>query len=70
MMRVPYCANVQGLGTAFQRPGLARLVTVLYRTALSGARRVFLKTATMRRFFFKRHIIPQKKGCVLPGRGV
>lgn len=70
MMRVPYCANVQGLGTAFQRPGLARLVTVLYRTALSGARRVFFENSDNAALFFQRHIIPQKKACVLPGAGV
>lgn len=70
MMGVPYCANVQGLGTAFQRPGLARLVTVLYRTALSGARRVFFENSDNAALFFQRHIIPQKKACVLPGAGV
>ncbi|MFQ8760143.1 MAG: glycosyltransferase [Intestinimonas sp.] len=68
MMRVPYCANVQGLGTAFQRPGLARLVTVLYRTALSGARRVFLKTATMRRCFSKAYY-PAEEGVCAPWGG-
>lgn len=37
MAGVPYCANVQGLGTAFQKRGLARLVTVLYKLALGKA---------------------------------
>lgn len=38
---VPYCANVQGLGTAFQKKGLAAFVTVLYRLALRRAKTVF-----------------------------
>ena len=29
---IPYCANVQGLGTAFQKKGLAQMVTVMYKT--------------------------------------
>ena len=40
---VPYCANVQGLGTAFQRKGLAQFVTVLYKLALGKARTVFFE---------------------------
>ena len=27
---IPYCANVQGLGTAFQKKGLAQIVTMMY----------------------------------------
>ena len=34
---VPYCVNVQGLGTAFQKPLIAQLVTVMYRKALKKA---------------------------------
>ena len=30
-MGIPFCANVQGLGTAFQKPGLAQFVTLLLR---------------------------------------
>ena len=33
-MGIPYCVNVQGLGTAFQKPALACLVTALNKTAL------------------------------------
>ena len=32
VMGIPFCTNVQGLGTAFQRKGLAQFVTLLYRT--------------------------------------
>ena len=42
-MNIPFCANVQGLGTAFQRKGLAQFVTALYRTALKKAKVVFFE---------------------------
>ena len=31
-LNIPFYANVQGLGTAFQKPGLAQFATVLYKT--------------------------------------
>ena len=43
---IPYCANVQGLGTAFQKPGLAQMVTVMYKTALLKARTVFSRSGS------------------------
>ena len=60
MAGVPYCANVQGLGTAFQKKGLARLVTLLYKLALGKAHTVFLRERSERRR------IPQSEDC--PGR--
>ena len=40
---IPYCVNVQGLGTAFQKKGLAALVTVMYRHAVKKAKTVFFE---------------------------
>ena len=51
MAGIPYCANVQGLGTAFQRKGLAQFVTVLYRMALGRARTVFFENEANAGFF-------------------
>ena len=31
-LNIPFYANVQGLGTAFQKPGLAQFATVLYKS--------------------------------------
>ena len=67
---IPYCANVQGLGTAFHRRGLAALVTVLYRMGLSGARTVFFENQTDARTFLDRRILEQRCIRVLPGAGV
>ena len=39
--QIPYYANVQGLGTAFQKPVLTGLVTILYRIAFQKVKYVF-----------------------------
>lgn len=67
---VSYCANVQGLGTAFQRKGLAAFVTRLYRMALRRANTVFFENVSNAATFQARSIIPREKEFVLPGAGV
>ena len=67
---IPYCVNVQGLGAAFQRRGLAKMVTVLYRTALCKAKTVFFENWGNAREFLNRKIIPESKVVVLNGAGV
>lgn len=70
MAGIPYCANVQGLGTAFQRKGLAQFVTFLYRLALGKARTVFFENRANADEFLNRHILPAGKETVLPGAGI
>ena len=67
---IPYCANVQGLGTAFQKKGLAQVVTAMYKTALLKARTVFFENQGNANEFLSRHIIPEKKITVLNGAGI
>lgn len=67
---VPYCANVQGLGTAFHRRGLSALVTVLYRMGLSGAKTVFFENREDAQTFLDRRITAGRRVRVLPGAGV
>lgn len=67
---IPFCANVQGLGTAFQRKGLARFVTVLYKTALRKSGVVFFENEGNAREFIDRKILPQEKITILPGAGI
>jgi galacturonosyltransferase len=69
-MRIPFCANVQGLGTAFQRKGLAQFVTILYRTALKKANTIFFENEGNAQEFVRRKILPQEKITVLPGAGI
>ena len=70
MLGIPYCANVQGLGTAFQRKGLAQFVTALYRTALKKAKVVFFENEGNAQEFIERKILPREKITVLPGAGI
>ena len=70
MAGIPYCANVQGLGTAFQRKGLAKFVTVLYKAALRKARVVFFENGGNAQEFIDRKIIPEERIAVLPGAGI
>jgi glycosyltransferase involved in cell wall biosynthesis len=70
MAKIPYCANVQGLGTAFQRKGLAQFVTILYRTALKKAKVVFFENQGNAQEFRDRKILPGEKITVLPGAGI
>jgi galacturonosyltransferase len=70
MMGIPFCANIQGLGTAFQRKGLAEFVTVLYRAAMKKAKAVFFENEGNAREFIDRKILTRKKITVLPGAGI
>ena len=69
-MGIPYCVNVQGLGTAFQKSGLAQLVTVMYRTALKRARVVFFENEGNARLFRELNITPASQQRVLHGAGI
>lgn len=70
MLGIPFCANVQGLGTAFQRKGLAQFVTMLYKAALRKAHTVFFENRGNAQEFIDRKIIPEEKITVLPGAGI
>lgn len=67
---VPYCANVQGLGSAFQKEWLAKFVTLLYRAALRKAKTVFFENKFNAHEFVKRRIIGKDRVAVLHGAGV
>lgn len=70
MAGIPYCANVQGLGTAFQKRGVAALVTLLYKLALKKARRVFFENESNAEAFVSRGILPAEKITLLSGAGI
>ena len=67
---IPFCVNVQGLGTAFQRKGLAIFVTALYKAALRKAKTVFFENHGNAKEFLDRKIIPSEKITVLSGAGI
>lgn len=67
---IPYCTNVQGLGTAFEKPLLSSVVSVMYHSALRKARTVFFENGENAQFFLKRKIISSAQAKVLPGAGI
>lgn len=67
---IPYCVNVQGLGTAFQKKGLAALVTIMYRHAVKKAKTIFFENEGNAAVFRARHITPAWQQTVLHGAGV
>ena len=63
--KIPYYANVQGLGTAFQKPVLAGFVTVLYRIAFRKVKYVFFENKENAREFGERNIVSADRQVVL-----
>ncbi|MGN0478792.1 MAG: glycosyltransferase family 4 protein [Hominenteromicrobium sp.] len=69
-LKIPYCVNVQGLGTAFQKTGLAWFVTLLYKMALRKVQTAFFENEENAAEFRKRRITPAEKQTVLHGAGI
>ncbi len=67
---IPYAANVQGLGTAFEKPVLSSVVSVMYRSALRKARTVFFENEENAQFFLHKNIISARQMKLLPGAGI
>ena len=67
---IPYCVNVQGLGTAFQGGAIAALVTRMYKTALKKARVVFFENQANAAMFRELNITPESQQRVLMGAGI
>ena len=70
ILGIPYVANITGLGSAVENPGLVQKVTVgLYRLAFRKVDCVFFQNEENRQFFEKRRIAMGKHK-MLPGSGV
>lgn len=69
-LHIPFCANVQGLGTAFQKPVLAKFVTLLYKAAFKNVETVFFENEVNAAEFRNRRIIDMEKQVVLNGAGI
>ena len=70
LLGIPYCANVQGLGTAFQKKGLAQFVTILYKMAFNKVHTVFFENEGNAQEFIDRKILKREKITVLNGAGI
>lgn len=69
-LSVPYCVNVQGLGSAFQNDYIAKLVTWMYKWAVRDAKVVFFENEGNAAYFRKKKITPASQQCVLRGAGI
>ncbi len=69
-LKIPFYANVQGLGTAFQKPGIAQFVTLLYKYAFRKVQRVFFENEANAEEFRKRKILTGDRQVVLHGAGI
>lgn len=69
-LKIPYCANVTGLGTAFEKQMLAPIAVRLYRLAFRRVKTVFFENDHNRRFFIGGRMIEEDKTCLLNGAGV
>ena len=69
-MKIPYCVNVQGLGTAFQKKGLREIVIRMYKMALKKAGTVYFENTGNAKLFLQERIIRRDQVCLLKGAGV
>lgn len=69
-LKIPYVANITGLGTAIENGGLMQKITlVLYKIGLRKAQKVFFQNAENRDFMINRGIVKTDYD-MLPGSGV
>ena len=70
LKKIPYAANVTGLGNAIENGGLMqRLTLFLYRIGLKKAETVFFQNSANRDFMVSKKIVKAKND-LLPGSGV
>lgn len=69
-LKVPYIANITGLGTAVENPGLMQKLTVmLYRVAFKKISCIFFQNTENMNFFAEKNLYNDKHK-LLPGSGV
>ncbi len=70
IMKVPYMANITGLGNAIENGGvLQKIVRTLYKIALKKANRVFFQNTSNKTLFEKWEIV-RDNSRLIPGSGV
>ena len=69
-MKIPFYANVQGLGTAFQKKLLGKMVTWMYRFAFRKVSGVFFENECNAAEFRERKILKAEKQILLKGAGI
>ena len=71
IQRIPYAANITGLGTAFEKKGILKnFVSLLYKASLNKAKVVFFENKENSKVFIKESLISKEQAKVLNGAGV
>lgn len=71
LKKIPYYANITGLGTGFQNDNIIRKIIVkMYKIALKKVQAVFFQNQGNKDVFIKDRIIQEDKVCMLNGSGV
>ncbi|OBW58439.1 glycosyl transferase [Solibacillus silvestris] len=69
-LKIPYIANITGLGTAVESGGLLQKITLsLYKSALMKSNCVFFQNEINRKYFVEKGIVKSKTR-LIPGSGV
>lgn len=71
MLKIPYAANITGLGTAFENGGLLKkIANIMYNVACKKAKVVFFENEENRQIFIKERIVKESQTYRLNGAGV
>lgn len=69
-LHIPFVANITGLGTAVENPGISQKISILlYKYAFKSVQRVFFQNEENKKFFDD-HGLAKGKGMIIPGSGV
>lgn len=69
--KIPYIANITGLGTAIENSGILRFIAImLYKSGLKGAKCVFFQNQQNYNLFIGKKILRDGKARLIPGSGV
>lgn len=70
-LKIPYIANITGLGSALENKGILQLITTkLYRRAFKKVSVVFFQNTENRQFFINKRIANKDTYRLIPGSGV
>lgn len=71
LLKIPYIANVTGLGSSIVNKGFVRAISLsLYKLGLRKASKVFFQNSTNKNFFIDNKIIDTDNAKLIPGSGV
>ena len=71
LLRIPYIANITGLGSAVEKKGFFQIATkILYKLGLKNAKCVFAQNAGNKDYLIKNRIINKHRVKQIPGSGV